>query len=234
MVTAPSCCLRSLHVAAAVLALAAAVGCQGGGIPSIFGYQIGSEALYDPNIKTVYIPVSSNRAFQTTPNRGIEVDITRAVIREIGAKTPFRVVSDPAEADTELLMNVVDVSKQILNRNQQNLTREAELDLTVDVLWRDLRTGKNLSAPLKGRALGTPGQPTPGQQPPPFDPSVEQPPPVTPPQSALPVRLVATGRLLPELGESYATAQKMAIDSLATQIVSLMEKPWGKSAGNGR
>ena len=61
---------------------AAAAGCQNG--PAIFGYQLGADALYDPNIRTVYVPVFNNRAFQTTPHRGFEVDVTQAVVREIG------------------------------------------------------------------------------------------------------------------------------------------------------
>src|SRR5437762_341993 len=141
---------RRFHLisAAVVIALAAVVGCQG---PlCIFGYQLGADALYDPNIKTVCVPVFTNRAFQTTPYRGMEVDITRAVVKEIGAKTKFKVVSDPDRADTELRGNIVSIGKNILNRNQQNLTREAEVVLVVDVLWWDLRTCKNLTAPRGG------------------------------------------------------------------------------------
>jgi hypothetical protein len=202
----------------------AAAGCKG--TPTFLGYKLGSAALYDTNIKTVYVPVFNNRAFQTTPYRGIEVDITRAVVREIGAKTPFRVVSDTERADTEIKGVVVNISKNILNRNQQNLTREAEVVLTVDVLWRDLRTGKNLSStqrqiPVLGQ---TPGLPAP--EPIPFDPSVPLPPGITPEDSQLPVRLLATGRLIPELGESITTGEQKAVNALATQIVSMMEKPW--------
>src|SRR5213592_3775037 len=116
--------------------LAALAGCQG--TPSLFGYKLGAGAIYDSNIKTVYVPVFTNRAFQTTPYRGMEVDITRAVVKEIGAKTKFKVVSDPDRADTELRGNIVSIGKNILNRNQQNLTREAEVVLVVDVLWWDL------------------------------------------------------------------------------------------------
>jgi hypothetical protein len=167
----------------------------------------------------------NNRSLQTTPNRELEVTITRAVIQAIGDKTPFHVLSDPNGADTELLGNFVDTSKTILNRDQENLTREAELVLTLDVLWRDLRTGKNLSAARQGRGLGAPG-PRPTDPPVPFDPTVPQPPIKDPIQSTQPVRIVATGRVIPELGESNATAQQKAVNSLATQIVSLMEKPW--------
>ena len=38
--------------------------------------------------------------------------------------------------------------------------------------------------------------------------------------------LQASGRFLPELGESTTTALQMACQRMAVQIVSLMEKPW--------
>jgi hypothetical protein len=207
-------------------ATAALAGCQGGF--SILGYQLGASALYDPNIKTIYVPVFNNRAFQTTPYRGMEVDITRAIIREIGQKTPFTVVSDCARADTELRGVVMYIAKNILNRNQQNLTREEEIVITVDVLWRDLRTGKNLTAPPKGfnpNAL-VPLPTLPPPEPIPFDPNLPLPPNIVPEETWMPMRIVSTGRVLPELGESVTTGEQKAINLLATQIISMMEKPW--------
>lgn len=122
-------------------------GCQSGGGFSIFGYQAGAGALYDQNIRTVYVPMFNNRAFQTTPYRGFEVDVTMAVVREIGKTTSFRVTSNYEGADTELLGNIVGITKQKLNVNQLNQTREAEIDVLVDIVWRDLRDGTILSNP---------------------------------------------------------------------------------------
>src|SRR5438309_12086370 len=110
---------RRFLLTAAAASLTGAVGCQGV-CPTIFGYSVGNAALYDQNVRTVYVPMCNNRAFQTTPNRGLEVEITAAVVREIGAKTPFKVISDPGRADTELLMNIADINKNLLNRTQQN------------------------------------------------------------------------------------------------------------------
>jgi hypothetical protein len=175
----------------------------------------------------VYVPTFSNRAFQTTPYRGIEVDLQRAVVREIGKRTRFKVISDPERADTELQANVVGIDKTVLNRNLQNLIREADLVLSVDVLWRDLRSGEVLSAPKRGRQPGPAGVPViPGDPPPVFDPSNPAPPPPEVVQVAPPTRLVATGRLLPELGESSSTAQQRAVNAMAIQIVQMMERPW--------
>ncbi len=40
------------------------------------------------------------------------------------------------------------------------------------------------------------------------------------------VSIQGTGNVVPEVGQSIATAQQQAIQSIAEQIVSLMEKPW--------
>src|SRR5438552_1200885 len=121
--------MRGPLISALIVISAAIIGCQGGP-PTFLGYQVGPGALYDSNIKTIYVPTFNNRAFQTTPYRGMEVDITRAIVKEIGQKTTFKITSDPTCADTELKGVLVAISKNILNRNQQNLTREEEVVIT--------------------------------------------------------------------------------------------------------
>ena len=200
----------------------AATGCKNG--YRIFGYSVGPGALYDPNIRTVYVPLFNNRAFQTTPYRGFEIDVTEAVIREIGKTTTFRVTSDPSKADTELLGNVVMIQKSILNMNQQNQIREAEVQVAVDVVWRDLRDGTILSNPRKQPRSGP--NPQLDGPPVPFDPNVPVPPDRTPLEQPTPVRLLATGRMIPELGETNASASKRVHDQIAQQIVSMMERKW--------
>ncbi|MBA4067798.1 MAG: hypothetical protein C0501_29690 [Isosphaera sp.] len=202
-------------------AVAPLAGCQGG-FPTVFGYRLGADPLYDPNIKTVYVPVFRNRAFQTTPYRGFEVDITAAVVAEIGRTTPFRVTSDPDKSDTELLGVLAQVSKTVMNVNQQNLVREGEVVAAVDVVWRDLRDGTILSAPVRGRPGGGPD---PVDLP--FDLTVPGPPPPGIDLTVVPTRVLAGGRYLPELGETNASALNMVQRKLAVQIVSLMERSWG-------
>jgi hypothetical protein len=202
--------------------IASALGCQNGF--KFLGYQVGADALYDTNIKTVYVPLLNNRAFQTTPYRGFEVDVTQAIVREIGKTTAFRVTSDVNKADTELLGTIVLIQKQLLNLNQQNQIREAEISVTVEVVWRDLRTGEILSNPRRAK----PGVPNPklDEPPIPFDPNVPLPPEASVRETPVPARIVATGRLLPELGETNASASKRIHDQIAVQIVSMMEKKW--------
>jgi hypothetical protein len=217
---------RRRFLALATVAPLAAAGCKGGF--NIFGYQVGPGARYDENIRTVYVPLFNNRAFQTTPYRGIEVDITQAVVREIGKSTTFRVTSDYSKADTELLGNVVSITRTLLNINQENFTRQGEVVVQVDVVWRDLRTGEILSNP---RPRPIPGRPTPVPPPNeplpiPFDPDVPLPPDGRALELAKPVRLVASGRYLPELGETNVSANLRIDNQIAIQIVWMMERRW--------
>lgn len=182
---------------------------------------------YDMNVRTVYVPIFKN----TTMWRGLEFDLTRAVVREIESKTPYKVVSDCNNADTELEGTIVMMTKNILNRNQMNEVREAETTLGVEIVWRDLKSGEVLSRPRRDQNAPFPVVPSmpPGKgMPEPAIPAMpEAPPPeglVPPPPPPILVRSVAG--FIPELGESITTAQKKNIDRLATQIVSLMEEAW--------
>jgi hypothetical protein len=227
-----------LGAAGSILGLA---GCKDD-VWNIFGYQIGNKALYDLSIDTIFVHTFYNRTLQTTPYRGMEVSITQEVVRQIGQKTPYHVISDKDRADSELIGSIVTMQKTVLDVTQQNTVREGELAVTVDVVWRDLRDGRILSAPRKKRnpaVAPTPTIPTapgvannttigvPTLISPPFDSQVAQP----PEQSSTPkpeaTRIVATGRYVPELGESNATAEQKIELSIAAQIVSMMEKRWG-------
>jgi hypothetical protein len=204
-------------VATGLLAGVCAAGCRNGGDFTLFGYT--TAPPFDPSVRSVYIPVFKNTTFHTSPHRGIEADITQAIVTELNRRrSPIRVVSDCDRADTELVGSVTQVLKIPQNRNLQNLVREFDLFVTVEVVWRDLRSGRVLT--------GTRQPATEGPPPDAFDPSL---PPPAPPQPVLvpaPVQVTAVGRAIPELGESNTTAQQAAVNRLAKQIVNMMEQPW--------
>src|SRR5579871_1342240 len=133
--------------------------CESSGNFTIFGYT--TEPNYDTTIRTVYVPIFNNELITDNVRRGIEVDITKAVVREIELKTPYKVVSDRCRADTELIGRVVNLNKDVLNRNPLNEIREGQTTLTVEITWRDLRTGEILSKPRPAGGVMTPipGQP---------------------------------------------------------------------------
>jgi hypothetical protein len=207
--------------------------CEWDGNFTVLGYT--TKPQYPTNIHTVYVPIFKN----LTLWRGLEFDLTRAVIREIEAKTPYKVVSCEDGADTMLKGTIVSLNKNVINRNQLNEIREAETTLAVEITWKDLRNGEILSRPrppgMANTSIpgGAPGGRVPGStsidstgdltRPPEYAPAgTPAPPPPNPP----PVLVQSIASFIPELGQSITTAQQTNVNRLAIQIVSMMESPW--------
>jgi len=188
-----------LFAICAVLA-AATSACRQDGQLQLLGYT--TKPPYYEHIRTVYVPTFQNRAFQAGPMRGLEIQVSESVRKHIEMHTPMKVIQDRERADSELLGAIVLTPKNIINRNQLNEVREGEMVIQVELVWRDLNTGEILSRPA-------------GPLPPNFNPD-------DPPKFIV----QSTGRYLPELGETTTSALKRASDSLAYQIVQLMQKPW--------
>jgi hypothetical protein len=204
--------LGRLLAPAALLAPVALVlpSCEAGGNFTLLGYT--TRPNYRCDICSVRVPIFKSRIYFDETRQGLEMDLTQAIVRQIELKTPYKVRED---ADTELSGTIIALNKGILNRNQQNLPRETETQLAVEVKWIDLRTGENLTKPARG----------PGALPPPPPPDAPAPPPGTPaPQQT--VAVFSLGQLIPEIGQSNATAYKQNVDRMAVQIVSMMEEPW--------
>jgi hypothetical protein len=181
--------------------------CTSDGHIDILGYT--SRPNYDLSIHTVHVPIFKN----VTYRRGLEFDLTRALVREIEARTPYKVVSDPACADTELTGTITNFTKMVLNVTPFNEIREAQTVLTVQVAWRDLRPGHY------GEVLSQPKPPPTAVVPPP-------PPKGTPLPLPPPTIVQSEAGFVPELGQSLATAKQRNVDKVARQIVFMMEKPW--------
>lgn len=212
--------MRRFLLPVAVVCCLGLASCESGGHFSVLGYT--TKPNYDTCIKTVYVPIFENKTFR----RGMEFDLTRAVIKEIEWKTPFKVVSNREGADTELTGTIAAFNKNILNRNQLNEQRETETVLTVAIVWKDLRNGDILSQPRAQNVNGPAFAPLPDLAPGAGGvPTVQNTggPPCPPTQPAV---VISTGTFAPEIGQSITTAQQMNLNRLATQIVSLMEKPW--------
>ena len=128
--------LLLLAVAAVALTLPS---CQSDGNLTVLGYT--TRPNYDCGIHTVRVPIFVNHTYW----RGLEFDLTRAVVREIEAKTPYKVVGPDVDADTELTGEIVAFTKATLNVNPLNEVREQQTTLAVNVVWRNLRTGEFLS-----------------------------------------------------------------------------------------
>jgi Lipopolysaccharide-assembly len=216
------------HAALAALLFGLALpGCESGGHFTVLGYT--TKPNYDTCIRTVYVPMFQSGIMQDETRRTIPQDLTRAIVREIESKTPYKVVSDRTKADTELSGTVLLLTKNTILRNQLNENREQEVVLTAAIVWRNLRTGEILSKARRApTVVPTPGIPALEI---PEATGLPPPPPVPPPNTAAgpgaePVLVTGLGDFIPELGQSNATAYQQAINRLATQIVALMEKPW--------
>jgi hypothetical protein len=184
-------------------ALAVALaGCTGDGHFTLFGYT--TVPNYDQGIHTVYVPIFKNVSYR----RGLEFYLTQAIVREIEAKTPFRVTDCRERADTELIGTIVGQTKSPVVLNQLNEVRNVEMTLTVELYWKDLRAG-HVGDPL---SLNKPRR----ADEPPLKPGDPQP----------PVIVQSLAQFTPEVGLSRATAEKDMADRIAVQIVSMMEKAW--------
>ena len=118
-----------LALAAAAWALLQLCGC---------GYVIGDG--FPPEVRSVHVPVFQSETFR----RGLEVQLTEAVQREIQKRTHF-VLADRPVADTELTGKIVQVTKRALSETQNDEPRQLELSMAVEVTWRDLRDGRILA-----------------------------------------------------------------------------------------
>ncbi|MFM9965166.1 MAG: LPS assembly lipoprotein LptE [Planctomycetaceae bacterium] len=101
------------------------------------GYMVGGG--FDPQVRSVEVPIFETKSFR----RGIEVQLTEAVQKQIQLRTPFRVVK--GDADTRLSGRVIDLRKSVLGETLQDDPRELQVNLVVEVLWEDLRAGRILA-----------------------------------------------------------------------------------------
>jgi hypothetical protein len=104
--------------------------------PGKSGYKWSS--LYREDVTTVSIPVFANKDFR----RGIELQLSAAVVKQMEATTPYRVA--PRErADTILEGEIVSTDLGTLSRDVRTAIPQEQLyTMTVNFRWTDLRSGK--------------------------------------------------------------------------------------------
>jgi len=114
-----------------LIALVAASGC---------GYKIGM--MHRGDVRTIAIPVwtRGHGVFR----RGLEMDLTKAVVNRIQLDTRYRICAE-AQADTKLTGQLTNVRQQSLTINTDTGTSRAmEATFTVSFTWTDLRSGEVL------------------------------------------------------------------------------------------
>ncbi|MGH7214898.1 MAG: LPS assembly lipoprotein LptE [Tepidisphaeraceae bacterium] len=98
------------------------------------------QSLYRGDVQTVAVPIFTNKDF----TRGVELRLSKAVVNQLEAHSPYKVV--PKErADTILEGEVVEVRQNTLSQDPDTtLPQEQLLSVTVNFLWKDLRSGRIL------------------------------------------------------------------------------------------
>src|SRR3954447_4898852 len=97
-------------------------------------------SLYREDVKTVAVPIFQNKDY----TRGVEFDLTKAVVNQIEAHTPYKVV--PRErADTILEGEIVSVRRNTISKDARTAVPQEQLYVvTVDFTWKDIKTGRIL------------------------------------------------------------------------------------------
>lgn len=104
------------------------------------GYSFAS--TYPAGIRTVAVPIFQN----TTFNRGVEIELTDAVVKQIQSTTPWRVVSAD-RADAVLTGAVVDAQLRTLTTDRvTGLSQEVAVILSVNFDLRDTRSGREVAS----------------------------------------------------------------------------------------
>src|SRR6266540_5248433 len=164
-----------------VVGACALPGCESGGHFSILGYT--TQPPFDCSIRSVFVPIAQNASYR----KDIEFDLTRQVINELNMRSGApRVCSERARADTELLLKIVNVKKSTLLVNQLGETRDSELLVQIEVVWRDLRPGHIGDILSNPKRYDPDLKPLPGEA-------------LPPAPLAIPLQITPTSMFIPEL-----------------------------------
>jgi hypothetical protein len=98
------------------------------------GYQLGARTLYNPDIRTIYIPQVRNETWRHM----LGVQLTEALQKEVELRTPYKVIANPS-ADSTLTCRVTTQTKRTVTETRTDEPRDVETMITVEVIWTDRR-----------------------------------------------------------------------------------------------
>jgi len=102
------------------------------------GYHMGS--LVSGDVRTVHVQVFDNATFR----RGLELQLTEAVLKEIRRRSHLR-IADRAEADSILTGEIVDFRGRVETRDVEDEVFSEDVTVYVNFKWSDRRTGRLLA-----------------------------------------------------------------------------------------
>ncbi|MBP5621943.1 MAG: hypothetical protein J6X44_08010, partial [Thermoguttaceae bacterium] len=122
--------------------------------------------------------------------------LTEAIVKKISEQTPYR-IANAKDADSVLTVKLTGETQSVSALNRYDDTRQKNVELTATAVWTDVR-GVASANQSPNDALSRQSGAT----------------------------ILSQAFLVPEMGQSTATAQQEAIDKLADRIVGLMETSW--------
>jgi hypothetical protein len=97
---------------------------------------------FDESIRTIAVPIFRNE----TTSRGLEVQLTEAVQKQLQQRTPWRLASTD-RADTTLVAVITNTQLNVLSDDPRTgLVQEQAVRITIRFEWRDNRSGEVLVA----------------------------------------------------------------------------------------
>ncbi len=127
--------IKSRRSAWGITLIASIICCWG--MPWFVGcaaYQFGNASLYNPNIRTIHVPVVRNDTYR----HEINVQLTEALVRSIELRTPYKVIGDP-NADSTLTCRITGQGKQVIAENRFDEPRALNNTVSVELTWTDRR-----------------------------------------------------------------------------------------------
>ncbi len=111
--------------------------------PGCANYRMGAQSIYAPDVRTVYVPMIRSNSYR----RYLGEWLTEAVIKRIEQVTPYKVVHESELADSELKVQIITDTKQVLMESFTDEPRESQFTLQVAADWIN-RNGEQLGQPV--------------------------------------------------------------------------------------
>lgn len=108
------------------------------------GYQVGNQALFRPDIKTVHIPVFESDSFR----QFLGERMTEALVKEMESRSSYK-VAPLQTADSILRGKILIDQKRVMIEARTDEARDIQVNLIVQVSWND-RYGRPL---MKSREI---------------------------------------------------------------------------------
>ena len=97
-------------------------------------------STFPQDISTIAVNIFENESY----TRGVEFGLADALVKEIEARTPYKVTA-ASRADTFLTGRIKSVQLGQLSKSRMTgLSEEVTFRVTIDMMWKDLRTGEAL------------------------------------------------------------------------------------------